>query len=589
MKVPIHTYWQLLQKYLIPQRGAALLMAILLFASIALQLVGPQIVRSFIDAAQAGASEAMLIRAALLFIVVSIVQQAMNVLATYWSERVAWTATNALRVDIAAHLVRLDLSFHKARTPGELIERVDGDVNALAAFFSSFVIRLLGCALLLIGILVAFYFVDIRIGVVFTVFAVLGLLLLHRVRHFGTRHWKEERECSAAFYGYIGELLTAAEDVRSSGAVPYALRRFFEHRLNWLPVALQADLWGGVIWMVAVGIFAVGDATAYGLSGGLYRMNALSLGEVYLVVAYAAMLVTPIDTLRTQLQDLQKADASIARVRELLEIQSRLEDGSENIPCGRLSVEFHNVCFRYEDNDQNGGSKRGKQAYVLDNLSFTLRPGRVLGLLGPTGSGKTTIARLLFRMYDPQQGEIRLGGVNLRCARIEALRARIGLVTQDVQLFEASLRDNISFFDPDITDQQLLSVLEALELQLWLERLPQGLDTMISSSVLSAGEAQLIALARVFIKDPGLVILDEASSRLDPATETLLEKALDRLLEGRVAIIIAHRLASVDRADDILILDHGTVLEYGPREQLAADGLSRLAELRRIGLGDILV
>jgi len=221
---------------------------------------------------------------------------------------------------------------------------------------------------------------------------------------------------------------------------------------------------------------------------------------------------------------------------------------------------------------------------VLDNLSFTLQPGRVLGLLGRTGSGKTTVGRLLFRLYDPQLGTVSLDGVDLRRANLKVLRSRVGVVTQDVQLVEASLRDNITFFDDTIPDARLQDVLEALGLTAWLARLPRGLDTLISGARLSGGEAQLVALARVFIKDPGLLILDEASSRLDPATEALLERALDRLLAGRTAIIIAHHLTMVARADDIMILEDGRAVEYGPRAQLAADPGSRFAALQQAGL-----
>jgi len=584
MKIPLSEYWQLLRRYLEPQRGAVLLMIVLLLASTVLQLVGPQVARSFIDAARAGASVEALTGAAILFIVVSIVQKGMKVLATYWSERVGWTATNGLRADLAAHLLRLDLSFHKARTPGELIERVDGDVNALAGFFSSFVVQLVGSILLLIGVLVAVYLVDARLGLAFTAFILFALALLNWVRRAGALPWRQDRECNAVFYGYVGEALTATEDIRSSGAVGYAMRRFFEHLRDWWPVRFRAGLWGQAVMMAAIVAFAFGDALAYGLGGGLYRMQAISLGAVYVVVAYTAMLAAPIQTIRTQLQDLQRAEASIARVRELLEARSELEDGTGSLPPGALAVEFREVCFEYQD----GRARNEEQATVLDGLSFELEAGRVLGLLGRTGSGKTTITRLLFRLYDPQQGEVRLGGVNLRHVRLEPFRARVGLVTQDVQLFEASLRDNITFFDPNVPDEQLLAVIGTLGLNRWLERLPDGLDTLISDSSLSAGEAQLVALARVFVKDPGLIILDEASSRLDPATEALLDRALGKLLEGRTAIIIAHRLVTVERADDILILESGRVLEHGPRKELAADPNSRFAELWRAGLGEVL-
>lgn len=586
--IPSREYRRLLERYLAPQRGAVALMAALLLVSTGLQLVGPQVARSFIDAVQAGAGQKILMGTAILFIAISFTHKAMNVLAAYWSERVAWTATNSLRADLAAHLLRLDQGFHKTRTPGELIERIDGDVNALAGFFSSFVVQLAGSVLLLAGVLVAVYLVDVRLGLAFTAFALLAVTALNRVRQFGAPLWQRDRDRSAAYYGYVGEVLTAAEDMRSSGAEPYVMRRFFEHLRGWLPIRQQAALWGQATMMVAIVAFAIGDAIAYGLGGGLYRAAAISLGAVYMVVAYVAMLAEPIGTIHTQLEDLQRADASIARVRELLDTTSRLQSGTDHLPAGALSVECRAVSFRYDDEQSPASDHPVERATVLDELSFSLQAGRVLGLLGRTGSGKTTIARLLFRLYDPQQGEVQLGGTNLRRADLAALRARVSLVTQDVQLFQASLRDNITFFDPDVPDRRLLEALDTLGLKSWLERLPGGLDAKISSSSLSAGEAQLVALARVLLKDPGLVILDEASSRLDPATEALLEQAMDRLLAGRTAVIIAHRLATVRRADDILILEAGRILEHGPRASLAASPSSRFAQLLSAGMGEVL-
>lgn len=594
--IALGEYRQLLRRYLSSQRGAVFLMAALLLISIGLQLVAPQVARSFIDAAQIKASEATLMQLAIIFIVVTFVQQAMKALATYWSERVAWTATNALRADLAAHLIHLDLSFHTLHTPGELIERVDGDVNALAGFFSSFVVHLIGSAMLLIGVLLSVFFVDVRLGLAFTIFAIVAMTLLQWIRQFATPYWKADRESSANFYGYVGEVLTATEDIRSSGAEDFAMRRFFEHLRTWKPIRLRAEVLTYGVWMMAIAAFTFGDAIAYGLGGSLHRVDAISLGAVYLVIAYTAMLAEPIETIRVQLQDLQRADAAIARVGELLAIRSTLEDGTMDVPRRALSVEFRSVSFEYERRTTKDERPIEPSSFVigpsskavLKDISFRIEAGRTLGLLGHTGSGKTTIARLLFRLYDPQQGEVRLGGIDLRHARLESLRTRVGLVTQDVQLFEASLRDNITFFDANLSDAHLIAVLEKLGLKTWLDRLPNGLDTMISGSNLSAGEAQLVALARVFIKDPGLVILDEASSRLDPATQTLLEHALDRLLEGRTAIIIAHRLTTIERADDILIIDNGHIVEHGSREQLLLDPYSRFNQLQQTGLTEVL-
>jgi ABC-type multidrug transport system fused ATPase/permease subunit len=223
---------------------------------------------------------------------------------------------------------------------------------------------------------------------------------------------------------------------------------------------------------------------------------------------------------------------------------------------------------------------------VLHEVSCDIAPGRVLGILGRTGSGKTTLARLLFRLYDAQEGEVCLGGSPVKALALRSLRQRIGMVTQDVQLFNAPVRDNLTFFNRAIGDARLLQVIDTVGLRMWYQTLPAGLDSIVGADGqgLSAGEAQLLAFARVFLKDPGLVIFDEASSRLDPATERLIERAVSSILINRTGIVIAHRLATIQRADDILILEDGRIREYGTREALAADPQSRFSHLLQVGL-----
>jgi ATP-binding cassette subfamily B protein len=242
-------------------------------------------------------------------------------------------------------------------------------------------------------------------------------------------------------------------------------------------------------------------------------------------------------------------------------------------------VAFDEVAFSYDEDEP-----------ILHDVSFELKPGEILGLLGRTGSGKTTMTRLLFRLYDPTAGIIRLGNRDIRHVTPESLRGNVGIVTQNVQLFQASVRDNLTFFNPDIADNQVLDTLEELGLDGWLNGLAHGLDTRLLSGgqSLSAGEAQLLAFARIFLEDPGLVILDEASSRLDPVTEQLIERAISRLLEGRTAIIVAHRLATVQRADRILILQDGRIVEKGNRIALVADPNSRFSNLLRTGMEQVL-
>jgi ATP-binding cassette subfamily B protein len=246
----------------------------------------------------------------------------------------------------------------------------------------------------------------------------------------------------------------------------------------------------------------------------------------------------------------------------------------------QIHVEIENLHFEYDEDTP-----------VINDVSFRLEPGKTLGLLGRTGSGKTTLARLIVRLYDPTRGVIKLGGKNLNSLILKDLRKRIAYVTQDVQLFHASVRDNLSFFDPGISDETILKAIDDMGLSEWFKKLGSGLDTMLDANGggLSAGEAQLLAFVRVFLKNPDLVILDEASSRLDPVTEQLVEKAVGKLLVNRTCIIIAHRLGTVQRANEILILDNGSVLEYGSREALAKDSNSRFHQLLKTGMEEVLV
>jgi ATP-binding cassette subfamily B protein len=333
------------------------------------------------------------------------------------------------------------------------------------------------------------------------------------------------------------------------------------------------------MWTSTVAVFAIGNALAFGLGAYLYRAGAITIGTVYLIFYYTELLRRPIEQLRSQLQDLQQASASIGRIEQLFSTRARIVDGpGAPLPQGALSVDFDDVSFGYDDE------------LVLQRITLRLRPGAVLGLLGRTGSGKTTFARLILRLYDPTRGQIRAGGVPIRDTRLGELRRRIGMVTQDVQLFNATVRDNLTFFNPAISDDRIMHALDELGMRPWLATLPNGLHTELESGGggLSAGEAQLLALARIFLTDPGLVIMDEATSRLDPATERLIEHALDKLLRGRTAIIIAHRLPTVERADEILILEDGQILEHGARETLAADPDSHFARLLRTGLHEVL-
>ncbi len=580
MNIPLKRYWDLLGGYFMRQKERFALLTVLLLGSIGLQVVNPQIVRYFIDTAMAGEAGGTLAVAALAYIGIALFQQVVSVSATYVGENVAWTATNTLRAELARHCLNLDMSFHNNSSPGELIERIDGDVAELSNFFSQMVIRVVGNLILLLGILAVLFLEDWRVGGVFTVFASVTLFALNQVRGLAIPHQKAFREANADLFGYLEERLSGTEDIRSSGAVDFVIRGLY--KLQYVILGHWRRAWRMFVVVRFTGgmLLALGTALAFWLGYRLFQSGAITIGTAYLIVQYTNMLARPIRELTQQAESLQNIGASVERLSDLRGIESKIQDGpGADVPLGPLSLAFNDVSFGYVTDER-----------VLKDLSFRLEPGSVMGLLGRTGSGKTTLARMVFRFFDPTQGHVFLGGVDIHQAKLRDLRRRVAIVTQDVQLFQASVRDNLTFFDRSIPDERIYQVIDALELADWYQSLPDGLDTRLETGgrSLSAGEAQLLAFTRVFLRDPGLVILDEASSRLDPATEALIERAVDKLLQNRTAIVIAHRLGTVQRADQVMILEDGYVVEYGEREQLAVDPMSRLYSLLQTGLEEVL-
>jgi ATP-binding cassette, subfamily B, bacterial len=610
---PTHLLWL----YLTPLKGRVTLLLVLLLGSIGLQLLAPQLIRQFLDQAEAGVVLNVLVLTAVFYFAITVSQKGLALLSTYVGEDLGWAATNRLRVDLARHVVGLDMGFHKLKPPGELIERIDGDVNNLAQYFSQLVVQVLGNGLLVLGILLLLFRESWLAGGIGLLYAGLILLFLQVIQNHIVSLWRSISKSFADLFGFIEERLLGLEDIQANGGAAHTMSQLMEQLLQVRHLRIRAEVWGSATFIVGFLLYTAALVAVLALGAVRYQAGQMSIGTVFLLVLYVGLLEGPMNTIRRQIANMQQALASIGRINELLEVaplvKGKPEDGGPKTEDGTVpeqppsfvlrppsvtaptaaTVQFSRVSFRYKDRP-NG--QDNLTANTLSEIDFTLESGRVLGVLGHTGSGKTTLTRLLFRLYDVDEGAIRLNGVDIRDLALSDLRQLVGLVTQDVQLFAASLRDNLTLFrsyhptKPPIADETIIAELEGLGLGDWFHGLPYGLDTELGTGGqgLSAGESQLLAFTRVFLRDPRLVVLDEASSRLDPATEQRLERAIDRLLAGRTAIIIAHRLATVQRADDILIMENGRVVEYGPRLTLSHDPTSRFARLLRVGLEEVL-
>jgi len=565
---------RLLARYLLPQWPRVTLLGVLSTAGIGLDVLNPQVMRRFVDGALAAQALPSLLNLGALYLGIAITSQLVSVAEACVAEVAAWTATNRIRADLTAHLLRLDLAFFHEHPPGELIDRVDGDVSRLASFLSDMAVIVIGNVLLVAGIVIALFLQDWLAGLAFALFCLVTMLWLRPLVGRALPRLTARRQTEADLLGFLEERLGATEDLRANGAVAYALTGLHERQRVQFGAARRAAR-VTILWPASVqGLMGLGLALALALGAFLYTNHRTTLGGALVLVSYMQMLRAPLMGITAQFQEFEEAVTCVRRIAALFEERSAITDGAGDLLGTALSVEFADVSFAYGDAEE-----------VLRSLSFRLEPGERLGVVGLTGSGKTTLTRLLFRFYDPTRGCVRLGGTDLGSLRLNALRRRIGLVTQDVQVFHATVRDNVTFFNSSIPDQRILDALRDLSLSAWLESLPDGLDTVIGTGGrgLSAGEAQLLAFTRVFLRDPGLVVLDEATSRLDPLTEGLVEATTERLLAGRTAVIIAHRLQTMSRVDRVLIMAEGRALEFGARTDLEADPASELRRLLAAG------
>jgi ABC-type multidrug transport system fused ATPase/permease subunit len=374
-------------------------------------------------------------------------------------------------------------------------------------------------------------------------------------------------------YGGIEERLTAGEDLRANGAADHVAWRFVEDSEGALVSAVRRERAFLVMWWFVQGAVAAGWVISLVLGAVLYGAGSISLGTAFLLFQYVLLIARPLEEVVHELETVQKANGAMVRVADLLAVRPKVVDaGTTSPPPGPLAVAASHVSFDY-----------GDDRTVLRDVDVTIAAGRSVGIVGRTGSGKTTFSRLVLRLVEPTSGVVSLGGVPIADIPIGELRRRVALVPQEVELFSGSVRDNVTLFDDTPSGA---AVVDALR-QVGLDSLADaGIDRALgpSGAGLSAGEAQLLALARVWLRDPDLVVLDEATARVDPETERRIEEAVVALMRGRTTLVIAHRLSTLRSVDDILVFERGRVVEHGQRAALVADETSRFARLLAISL-----
>jgi ABC-type multidrug transport system fused ATPase/permease subunit len=551
-----------------PYRGRVILMLFALLVATAAALVPPYLAGLAIDAGIDDGDLNALTLILIAFVAAALLNWGATYVQTYLINWVGQRALQDLRIQLFEHLQRLSIGFYSRNKAGVLISRLTNDVQALDQLVTEGIQTLFSSTLTLIGTAVILLVLDPSLAVV--TFLTFPVLLVGSVifRIASTGAYRLTREKIAQVTAYLQETLSGVRVVRAFGQEPRHRRRFAElndeHReANMRTVHLNAAYFPSVELLSAV---ATAVILIYG--GNQVLDEQVTIGVLASFVFYLQSFFDPIQSLSQLYTTYQAGMAALDKIFELLDEEPDLGDRPGAIPLPRVrgEIEFDRVRFWYGEEDE---------APALDDVSLHVPPGQTVALVGATGAGKSTLAKLVARFYDPQRGRVLIDGHDLRDVTEHSLRSQLGIVPQEGFLFSGTIRDNIAFGRPDATDEQVEEAARAVGAHEFIARLQDGYDTDVGERGvhLSAGQRQLVAFARAAAADPRILILDEATSNVDVHTESQIERGLRRLLAGRTAIVIAHRLSTIRGAGRIVVLDHGRIAEQGTHEELLeADG-----------------
>ena len=480
-----------------------------------------------------------------------------------WSAEASESIAENMRNRLYRHLQTLSYDYHVKAETGDLIQRCTSDVETIRRFLSSQVVELFRSVLMLVIALVIMLSMNVKMTLV-SMILVPPLFAFAWLFFSWVRRWfKESDEAEGRMSAVLQENLTGVRVVRAFGREQYEVEKFTRvnnelHRKSKKLCDLLAVYWSG---SDCLSMIQTGVTLAFGVY--LAAKGEMLVGEMTVYVSYISMLLWPIRQMGRILSDMGKSMVSFDRIQQILGEKPETDDPNAiDAPIDR-DIEFRHVGFEYEAKNP-----------VLRDVSFTVKAGQTVAILGATGSGKSTLMHLLLRLYDVKRGDILIGGVSISKIRKQWLRSRIGLILQEPFLYSRTVRGNVGIVKPDATDEEIFEVTRTASAHEFIESFERGYDTVVGErgSRLSGGQKQRVAIARVFLKNPKILILDEATSALDNESEEAVQESLERLARGRTTIIIAHRLSTIKHADEIATVEHGRVVERGTHEELLARG-----------------
>jgi len=556
-----------LRRFLRPHRLALVgAFVVVVIETLAMQ-AGPLLTQRGIDEGIAKRDHGALVAAAVLYVVAILVSVASSYVRISWTGRLGERLMLELRVRVFSHFQRLSLDFFTEEKAGRLMTRMTSDIEALTALFQDGLVSLAVQGLTMVvvtAILLQMNAPLAGITILLIVPAMLGLTLWFRAA--SDRGYNRVRDRIADLLADLQENLSGIRIITATNR----RRHNLVHHRNIIGEHLDANLYTakvGAIYGPATDVVGIaGQALVLLIGGRMVLRGELTIGELTAFVLYLTAFFAPIQQLVQLYNTYQQGQAAITKLRDLLSTEPTVAEKPDAVDLPPLEggIRLEGVSFAYGEATNP----------VLTGVDLEIAPGETFALVGPTGAGKSTIAKLVTRFYDPTVGRVLIDGHDLRDVTLHSLRSQLGVVPQEPFLFHGSIRDNVAFARPDADEEEVLEACRLVGIDDLVARLPAGIDSPVHErgSALSSGERQLLALARAFLARPRVLVLDEATSNLDLRSEAKIERALDALLEGRTAIVIAHRLATAMRADRIAVVDEGRIVELGTHRQLVERG-----------------
>ncbi len=550
-----------LVKYVKPYKLKVSLVLFLMLIVMGTGLLSPMLLRIAIDNYIEVRDVVGLIIISLGLIGINVVGMYASKLSTYQMNKTTHSILHTIRQELYVHIQKLSFSFFDDRPVGKILARVVGDVNSLSELFSKSVTTVIPQALMLISIAIILFVMNIKLALVSIMILPLLMVVVSTIMVKSRAKWQVFRQKRSNLNGFTHESFSGIKIIQNFTFEEETTKKFEKSVGEVRNGFLSAVKYNDWLWSFIDMSFGISSIIVYWYGANLARSGEVSIGTIIAFISYTNMFWRPIINIASYYNTLVTNFAAAERIFEIMDVVPTIDEmeGSEEMPTIKGTVEFKNVSFEYE-----------KDVQVLHNVSFKIKPGENIALVGPTGAGKTTITSLISRFYDATEGTVLIDGNDVSKVNLYSLRSQMGVMLQDTFLFSTSIKENIRYGKLDATDEEIIAAAKAVNAHEFIMKLEKGYDTDVNErgSRLSVGQRQLISFARALLADPRILILDEATSNIDTATEILVQKGINKLLHGRTSFVIAHRLSTIRDCDRIMVVDGGEIVESGTHEEL---------------------